>query len=442
MEAGAPTILVLGASGLIGSAVAMQLRRDGFRVVPVARRFIRGQKALFGAEAVENPVVDLDPASMREFIEQNRADIVINCIGVLQDSRRGGTEDVHQGFVGRLVEALSSADRPCLLINVSVPGRDEDDRTSFSRTKHAADAAIAESGLPYVILRPGFVIASAAYGGSALMRALAALPFRLPDTDASRPFASVDIADLARTVAALAHGWRNGQRQWSATWDLMEREPRTLGGVIAAFRHRLEVAEPHLLPPGWLMDLGARLGDLAALLGWSPPIRTTALAEMRRGVGGDPGPWIDETGIEPSPLEETLSRLPPTVQEKWFARLYLLKPLVLGCLSLFWTASGLIALFPAFWPATTILTEHGFAPSIAAPVTVASSLADILVGAGIAMRRTCRTALIAGIALSLFYMLGAAIITPDMWIEPLGALVKTAPAIVLMMVALAILDDR
>jgi hypothetical protein len=29
-----------------------------------------------------------------------------------------------------------------------------------------------------------------------------------------------------------------------------------------------------------------------------------------------------------------------------------------------------------------------------------------------------------------------------MWIEPLGALVKTAPAIVLMMVALAILDDR
>jgi hypothetical protein len=222
----------------------------------------------------------------------------------------------------------------------------------------------------------------------------------------------------------------------------MERKPRTLGGVVAAFRRRFGVPEPRVRLPGWLINAGARLGDLAALLGWSPPIRTTALAEMRRGVDGDPGIWIGETGIEPSPLEETLSRLPPTVQEKWFARLYLLKPLALGCLSLFWIASGLIALLPAFWPAATILTEHGFAPSIAAPVTVASSLADILVGAGIAMRRTCRTALIAGIALSLFYMLGAAIITPDMWIEPLGALVKTAPAIVLMMVALAILDDR
>ena len=31
---------------------------------------------------------------------------------------------------------------------------------------------------------------------------------------------------------------------------------------------------------------------------------------------------------------------------------------------------------------------------------------------------------------------------PDIWVEPLGALVKTFPAIVLMLVALAIIDDR
>ena len=37
---------------------------------------------------------------------------------------------------------------------------------------------------------------------------------------------------------------------------------------------------------------------------------------------------------------------------------------------------------------------------------------------------------------------GAAILTPDLWIEPLGALVKTGPAIVLMLVALLILDNR
>ena len=54
---------------------------------------------------------------------------------------------------------------------------------------------------------------------------------------------------------------------------------------------------------------------------------------------------------------------------------------------------------------------------------------------------TTRTPL-AGIVVSLGYMLGTAILTPDLWIEPLGALVKTGPAIVLMLVALLTLDNR
>jgi len=58
------------------------------------------------------------------------------------------------------------------------------------------------------------------------------------------------------------------------------------------------------------------------------------------------------------------------------------------------------------------------------------------------MRRACRIGLLTGIAVSLGYMASAAVITPDLWVEPLGALVKTGPAIVLMLVALATLKDR
>jgi len=64
------------------------------------------------------------------------------------------------------------------------------------------------------------------------------------------------------------------------------------------------------------------------------------------------------------------------------------------------------------------------------------------VGLAIAFRRTSRRGLLAGIVVSLFYMVGAAILTPELWLEPLGALVKTGPAIVLMLVALAISEDR
>ena len=51
-------------------------------------------------------------------------------------------------------------------------------------------------------------------------------------------------------------------------------------------------------------------------------------------------------------------------------------------------------------------------------------------------------ALWAGICVSLFYLLAAAVLAPELWIEPLGSLVKTGPAIVLMLVALALLENR
>jgi hypothetical protein len=184
------------------------------------------------------------------------------------------------------------------------------------------------------------------------------------------------------------------------------------------------------------------LAPSVSRLGWVPPVRSTALQEIRRGVRGEPKPWIAATGIEPATLASMVRHLHTSVQERWFARLYLVKPLVVGSLALFWALSGLIALTISFDAAATILTSYGFAPGLATAITVTSSLLDIAVGVAIAFRKTCRLALLAGTGVSLFYMLAAAAITPDMWIEPLGALVKTMPAIVLMLVALAMLEDR
>ena len=109
---------------------------------------------------------------------------------------------------------------------------------------------------------------------------------------------------------------------------------------------------------------------------------------------------------------------------------------------LFWLVSGLIALAISYDAAANILRTHNFPPSLVAPVTILTGLMDVSIGILIAFRRTCAFGLVAGIFASLGYMIGAAILTPDLWIEPLGALVKTGPAIVLMLVALLTLDNR
>ena len=144
----------------------------------------------------------------------------------------------------------------------------------------------------------------------------------------------------------------------------------------------------------------------------------------------------------PKTLAQAVGGHAATIQDKWFARLFLVKALVIASLALFWVLSGFISLIVSFSAAVDILRSHGFPEWLVAPMTAVTSMMDISVGVLISFRRTAAVGLIAGIIVSLGYMAGAAIMTPDLWIEPLGALVKTGPAIVLMLVALLTLDNR
>jgi uncharacterized protein YbjT (DUF2867 family) len=436
----ARSILVLGASGLIGRFVTDNLRARGFRVTGVARRLSPGQDT--AGFDIERPVLSMDAEQLARLIGDHGSDLIVNCIGVLQDGGGSNTGAVHRDFVATLLQAMRQSQHAARLVHISVPGNAGDDRTPFSQTKREAERLIAASGVRYAILRPGFVIAPSAYGGSAMLRALAAFPIDLPAAETAAPFQPVAVEDLATTIAWLADH-EGPDRAAGVTWDLMQPQPTTLGQVIEQFRRSLGTAKGRRIAlPGFLLDFGARLGDLASRIGWLPPLRSTAIAELRRGVTGDPSAWMAATAIEPITIEARIGRRAAAIQEKWFARLYLIKPLTIASLAAFWFASGFIALVISYDAAAAILSSHHFPPQLVAPFTVGSSLTDMTIGCLIAIRRSCAVGLLGGIVVSLGYMTGAALLTPDLWIEPLGALVKTGPAIVLMLVALMTLDNR
>jgi hypothetical protein len=84
-------------------------------------------------------------------------------------------------------------------------------------------------------------------------------------------------------------------------------------------------------------------------------------------------------------------------------------------------------------------TGAGF---LSGPAVVTGALADVAVGISIAWRPLTRSGLYGALALSLFYAVAGTIFRPDLWIEPLGPLLKIIPIFVLHLVALAILDER
>ncbi|WP_257197469.1 MULTISPECIES: SDR family oxidoreductase [unclassified Bradyrhizobium] len=435
------TILVLGASGLIGRFVTDDLRARGFRVVGVARSLSPSQR--MSALDVELPILSLDAAALARLLREHAVDVVVNCLGVLQDGPGSDTGAVHRDFVARLLAAIGDSGRAIRLVHISIPGAAEADRTAFATTKREAERLIAASGIPHAVLRPGFVVAPSAYGGNALLRALAAFPLDLPGKEMATPFQPVAVEDISATIAWLAARDIDDASVHAVSWDLMQAEPVTMAGVIEQFSRAFGTSGwPRIAMPTILLDLGARIGDLASYLGWTPPMRSTAIAELRRGVRGDPSAWITATGITPKTLAETIGRHPATIQDKWFARLFLIKALIFASLVAFWLVSGFIALFVSYRAAAGILTAHDFPPALVDPITVGTSLMDMSIGVLIAFRRTAAIGLVAGIVASLGYMAGAAILTPDLWIEPLGALVKTGPAIVLMLVGLLMLDNR
>jgi uncharacterized protein YbjT (DUF2867 family) len=132
-------------------------------------------------------------------------DAVVNAAGALQDGPRDRLDAIHRGSVVALVTACEQAGVH-RFAQISAIGADPASSDAFFSTKAEGDKAVASSSLEWTILRPGLVIAPAAYGGTALLRALAAFPVFVPAVMARRPIQTVAVTDVAEAVSRAVAG--------------------------------------------------------------------------------------------------------------------------------------------------------------------------------------------------------------------------------------------
>jgi len=428
-------VLVLGGYGLIGTPLVLRLLSAGHSVVGIGRTIGAAARRIPEATWIAQDIAQLSTAAQWRPLLAG-VDAVVNAAGVLQDSPRDDVTALQSVAMQAMFAACAVAGIR-KVVQISAATASLDAPTAFLRSKAEADAALAALDLDWVILRPGVVFGPQAYGGTALLRGLAGFPLFIPLLSGTQPIRTVHVDDVVDAVMRSLEGSVPARR----IYDLVEPQPHTLAEIVQTVREWLGFAPARIVPmPRWLATATFTVGDWLGRLGWNPPMRTTALRQMDIGIHADPAPWT-AVATSLSGLKETLRRIPSTVQERWYARLWLLKPVAIGMLSLFWIATGIFSLV-SWNESVSLLTDRGVSYGMAALAVIAGAGTDLILGAAILVRRWFKLVLLGMVAVSIVYIVIGTLVAADLWVDPLGPFFKVLLCLVIIAFAAATAEER
>ncbi|SMO93397.1 SDR family oxidoreductase [Ruegeria faecimaris] len=435
MQGSGKNILVLGAYGFIGAAMMRSLSDRDANVCGLVRDTNLGEKILPGMSLAQGDLRQLThPHDWLEIL--SGFDCIVNCAGALQDGPKDDLEAVHHTAIAALGQACAA--REIALVQISATGSSPEADTEFMRTKASGDAALQASGVPLWILRPGLVIGQTDYGGTTLLRMLAAIPLVQPIAYPQTLVQCVGMADLCSAVAAAVD-----ETLPQGTYDLVEDQAHSLSEVLDETRHWMGFpkARVRITAPAVVAKFAAGCADQLGRLGWRSPLRSNAMTVMASGVLGDPVPYRMATGQSMRSMPEIYRSMACSREHRLAARMSLLMPLTVAVLSLFWVLSGVFGLL-SLPQATQVLTVAGWTSGAAVVSVLFWSCVDIFLGLAILWRPWAERACMAQLGVSIFYLLAASFMVPALWLDPLGPLVKVIPAIMLSLVALPMVKSR
>lgn len=287
----APTVVVLGGTGFVGSHLVPALCRHGWRVRVLSRnRSVRRQLTLLpGVQVLAADVHDVD-ALARHFAA---ADAVINLIGILNERGRDGSgfRRAHVDVTRTVIAACHRAGiRRLIQMSALNAGRG---RSHYLRSRGEAEALVRESGLDWTIFQPSVIFGR---GDGLFTRFAGLLRFApiLPLARANARFAPVAVADV---VAAFLRALRD-PRTIGKSYELYGPQTFTLHEIVRYTARQL--GRPRMIVP--LPDPIGRLQ--AAVFDFVPgkPFSTdnyfSLLVDSVGGVDGLFALGIDKTPVD------------------------------------------------------------------------------------------------------------------------------------------------
>lgn len=406
-------ILVLGASGFIGSRLAAALSAAGHVVISGVRdpaRFPRHTAVAIDYRR------DHDP--QRWMTRLAGVQVVINAVGILRETRDVTFEDLHVRAPAALFEACVAAG-VSQVVQISALGADEGAASAYHRTKRAADILLAAQPLNWTILQPSLVYGAG--GASArLFESLAVLPVIPVPGQGNQPVQPVHIDDVIAAVIAVIETPR-GYRQCI---PVVGPRPYALRDYLQALRlgmglHRAPVLGVPLL----FVRAVATIASVIPQLPWD----RAALDMLQRG---NQASAVKITRLLQREPRTVASFIPvrESARVRLQAQLRMWLPVLRFTVALLWIVTGVLSL--GIYPVASsydLLARVGLHGAAAAVALYGAALLDIALGAAVYAHRFRRMVWRVQIVVMAGYTALISGFLPEYWLHPYGPILKNLP---------------
>ncbi len=311
-------VLITGAGGFVGGAVARRLVEAGYDAVALAASPAAAARAAStGARPVAGDLLDV--GSLLRAARD--AELVVHAAGVVAACRRDPSDMIRANVIGtrNVVRAAAEAGARRVVLTSSAAtigeragevGREDAVHrgwflTAYERSKAEAEAISlalgAELGLEVVAVNPASVQGPGRADGTARLL-LAAARGRLP-VAVRTTLSFVDVDDCARGHVLAAERGRPGRRYILCGASLTVREALELVGEATGRRRRTLV-----VPASLVARLGGPVEAAFRAARRDPPFCRELAAALVHGRAYDGSRAVRELGLRYTPPVETLRR--------------------------------------------------------------------------------------------------------------------------------------
>ena len=283
-------IVVLGGGGFVGRYIVARLAAADCRVIVPARRREEAKHLILlpTVDVVEEDIHD--PGVLVRLFDDAIA--VINLVGILNETGRDTFERVHAELARKVVAACEAAGVGRLL-HMSALGAAPDAPSQYLRSKAAAEAAVAASGLRWTVFRPSVIFGREDSFLNLFARLSRALPV-VALASAKARFQPVYVGDVAHCFVQAV----DDELTHLARYDLCGPKVYTLRELVTYVGEVASAVRP-------IATLGPTLSKLQATVLEHLPgklmTRDNLLSMRKDNVCDCPFPAV--FGIAPTPLE-------------------------------------------------------------------------------------------------------------------------------------------